>query len=150
MWPGPCPFPNILGDRTAPTVIVELFAVAKAVLSPDSFRQLLGVSPDQRLRAGKIDFPQQRTRPACQIQALLHLGGVTAIGGLDLLDRGDFAMERLGDVDGAKLRAVMSAFSRAVGPMRRVIVCLGDRNRRQAHLGELRPAESSGTVREFF
>src|SRR5262249_2931174 len=146
---GPGTLPNILGYRSTPAVIVELLSVAEAMLFPDGLRQLLRVSPNQCLRAGKIDFPQPRTRPACQIQPLLHLGGVTAIGGLELLDRGDFASEGPRDVHGTKLRAVMSAFSRPIGSIRRVVVCLGDRNRRQAHLSELRPDESSGTVGEF-
>src|SRR5436309_2355366 len=44
----------------------------------------------------------------------------------------------------------MSAFSRSVGPVRGVVVCLGHRNRRQAHFGELRPDKASRTIREFF
>src|SRR5437899_9348302 len=120
----------MLRYRTAPPVIVELFSVAKAMLSPDRLRKLFGVSPYQCLRRRRIDFRQQRTWPACQFKALLHLHGVTAIGGLELLDRGDFAIERLRDIDRTELRGVMSAFSRTVGPVRGVVVCLGHRNRR--------------------
>src|SRR6266704_622143 len=82
MRSGPGPFQNVFRDRTAHPMIVELFSLVEAVRSPDSLRELLRVSTDQCLRAGQIDFPQQRTRPARQIQAMLHLGGVTAIGGL--------------------------------------------------------------------
>src|SRR5256885_975537 len=91
------PFPNVLGYRTAPPVIVELFSIAEAVLSPDGLRKFLHVSPNQCLRTGRIDITKQWTRPACQIQALLHLHGVTAIGGLELFDRRDFAMKPLCD-----------------------------------------------------
>ncbi len=102
-------------------MIIELFSIAEAVLSPDRLRKLLRVGPDQRLRARKIDFLQQRTGTACQLQALLHLHGVTVIGSLELLDCGDFAIKRLRDIDRAELRAVMSPFPRPVGPLCRVI-----------------------------
>src|SRR2546426_7702692 len=120
----------MLRYRTAPPVIVELFSVAKAMLAPDRLGKLLGVSPYQRIRRRRIDFPQQRTGPACQLQALLHLHGVTAIGGLELLDRGHLAIKSRRDVNRAELRGVMATFPRPVGPLRRVIVCLGDGSRR--------------------
>src|SRR6266542_4476536 len=104
--------PNILRYRTSPPVIVELFSVAEAMLSPDRLRKFLRVSPNQCLRGRQINFRQQRTWPACQFQALLHLHGVTAIGGIELLDRDDFAIELLRDVNRAELRRIMSTFSR--------------------------------------
>src|SRR6266571_7741019 len=96
---GPGPFSNILRYRIAPPVIVELFSVTEAMLSPNGLRELLRVSTDQRIRAGQVDFPQQRTRPAGQIQALLNLYGITAISGLERLDRGDFALKCLRDIN---------------------------------------------------
>src|SRR6476659_4784658 len=102
---GPGFFPNMLGYSAAPSVVVELFSVAEAMLSSDGFRQFLRVRPDQGPRARQIDFPQQWTRPASQLQSLLHLYGVPAIGSLELLDRRDLAVKSLGDINRPEYRS---------------------------------------------
>src|SRR5882724_4938037 len=126
---GPGFFPNVFGYRAAPSVIVELFSVEEAVLPPDCFRQLLRVRPDQGLRAREIDLTEQWTRPARQFQALLHLDGVPAIGRLELLDGGDLAVKRLGDINRPEFRSVVSPFTRPIRAVRRVIIRLGNRSR---------------------
>src|SRR5215471_17935001 len=147
---GPRSFPNVIGYRVAPSVIVELFSISEAMLAPDRLRQLLRVRADHGLRTRNIDFPQQRTRPACQFQALLHLHGVSAIGSSEFLEGGGLAVESLADIHWTELRSIKSAFARPVGPVRGVIVGLGYGSRRQAHLGELGAYQPSGSVGEFF
>src|SRR5262249_28231640 len=80
---------------------------------------------------------------------LLHLHSVPPVRGMEFLDRGDLAIESLCDIDRTELRSVVSTFARPIRPVRRIIICLADGNRREAHLRELGADESSRTIGKF-